>query len=123
MRRRTFIALAGSAVSLPALPRVARAQAYPARPVRIVVGFPPAGNNDIHARLIGQWLSERLGQQFIVENRAGAGGSLATEAVVRAAPDGYTLLQAASNVPGTPRSTTTCASISSAMSRRWQAYR
>jgi tripartite-type tricarboxylate transporter receptor subunit TctC len=71
---------------------VAWAQAYPTRPVRIVVGFPPGGGNDIFARLIGQSLSERLGRQFIVENRPGAGGSLATELVTRTAPDGYTLL-------------------------------
>ncbi len=95
--RRKFLYLAAGASALPAVSRIARAQTYPARPVRILVGFPPAGNSDIHARLIAHWLSERLGQQFVVENRAGAGGSLATETVVRAAPDGYTLLQAASN--------------------------
>src|SRR5262245_10751749 len=95
--RRQFLHLAAGAAALPAMPRFASALDYPSRPVRIIVGFPPAGSNDIHARLIAQWLSERLGQQFIVENRAGAGGNLATEAVVRAAPDGYTLLQAASN--------------------------
>jgi tripartite-type tricarboxylate transporter receptor subunit TctC len=95
--RRNFLQLAAGAAALPAKSRIARAQAYPARPVRIIVGFPPAGSNDIHARLIAQWLSERLGQQFIVENRAGAGGSLATETVVRAAPDGYTLLEAGAN--------------------------
>ena len=72
--------------------RIARAQAYPTRPVHIVSGFPPGGVNDTYARLIGQWLSERLGQQFVIENRAGAGGNLAAESVVRAAPDGYTLL-------------------------------
>ena len=72
--------------------RVAWAQAYPARPVRIIVGFPAGGATDIIARLIGQWLSERLGQQFIIENRPGAGSNIATEAVVRAPPDGYTLL-------------------------------
>jgi tripartite-type tricarboxylate transporter receptor subunit TctC len=97
MRRREFIARLGGAIAAPAFAWAAKAQAYPARPVRIMVGFPPAGNNDIHARIIAQWLSERLGQQFIVENRSGAGGSVATEAVVRAKPDGYTLLQAASN--------------------------
>jgi tripartite-type tricarboxylate transporter receptor subunit TctC len=90
--RRQFLHLAASAAALPAVSRVAGAQAYPSRPVRIVVGFPPGGSNDIHARLIAQWLSERLGQQFIVENRGGAGGSLATETVARSAPDGYTLL-------------------------------
>jgi tripartite-type tricarboxylate transporter receptor subunit TctC len=97
MPRRTILRLAAGAVALPAAVRVSSAQTYPSRPVRILVGFPPAGNNDIHARLIAQWLSERLGQQFIVENRAGAGGSIATELVIRAAPDGYTLLEAASN--------------------------
>jgi tripartite-type tricarboxylate transporter receptor subunit TctC len=91
------MAMTGGAIAAHTVARPARAQAYPTRPVRIVVGFPPAGNNDVHARIMAQWLSERLGQQFIVENRAGAGGSLATEAVVKAAPDGYTLLQAASN--------------------------
>jgi tripartite-type tricarboxylate transporter receptor subunit TctC len=74
--------------------RFALAQAYPMRPVRLVVGFPPGGVADLYARLIGQWLSERLGQPFIIENRAGAGSNLGTEAVVRAPPDGYTLLQA-----------------------------
>src|SRR5882672_3548350 len=95
--RRRFLGLAAAAGALSAVARTAGAQAYPSRPVRLIVGFPPAGNNDIHARLIAQWLSERLGQQFVVENRAGAGGNLATETVVRSAPDGYTLLQAASN--------------------------
>ena len=95
--RRKFLQLAASAGALPAVSRAAFAQAYPSRPVRILVGFPPAGASDIHARLMAHWLSERLGQQFVVENRAGAGGNLATETVVRAAPDGYTLLQSASN--------------------------
>jgi tripartite-type tricarboxylate transporter receptor subunit TctC len=90
--RRTFLQLAAGAAALPAVSRLARAQAYPARPVKIVAGFPAGGAVDFHARLIGQWLSERLGQQFVVENRPGAGGNLGTEAVVRAAPDGYTLL-------------------------------
>jgi tripartite-type tricarboxylate transporter receptor subunit TctC len=90
--RRTFLHLAAGAAVLPAVSRVARAQAYPSRPVRIIAGFPPAGSADITARLIGQWLSERLGQQFIVENRPGAGANLATEAVAKASPDGYTLL-------------------------------
>jgi tripartite-type tricarboxylate transporter receptor subunit TctC len=80
------------AAALPAVSRIARAQAYPSRPVRIIAGFAPGGGVDIVARLIGQWLSERLGQQFIIENRPGAGTNIATEAVVRAPPDGYTLL-------------------------------
>jgi tripartite-type tricarboxylate transporter receptor subunit TctC len=90
--RRKFLHLAAGAVALPTVSRIARAQAYPSRPVRLVVGFPPAGSSDITARLIGQWLSEHLGQQFIIENRPGAGGTLATEAVAKASPDGYTLL-------------------------------
>jgi tripartite-type tricarboxylate transporter receptor subunit TctC len=90
--RRNFLHLAAGAAALPAVSRFARAQAYPSRPVRIVVGFPAGGTSDIVARVLGQWLSERLGQQFVIENRPGAGGNLATEAVARAAPDGYTLL-------------------------------
>ena len=95
--RRNFLRLAAGAVALPFAPHVARAQAYPARAVRIFVGFPPGGPTDTAARPMAQWLSERLGQQFIVENRPGAGSNLATEAVVRAAPDGYTLLLAYSS--------------------------
>jgi tripartite-type tricarboxylate transporter receptor subunit TctC len=90
--RRQFLHLAAGAAALPAISRVARAQAYPTRPVRIVVGFAAGGTQDIAARLIGQWLSERTGQQFIVENRSGAAGNLAADAVVRAPGDGYTLL-------------------------------
>jgi tripartite-type tricarboxylate transporter receptor subunit TctC len=90
--RRKFLHLAAGAAALPALPRIARAQAYPTRPVRMIVGFAAGGTTDIISRLIGQWLSERLGQPFIIENRPGASGNIATEAVVRAAPDGYTLL-------------------------------
>jgi tripartite-type tricarboxylate transporter receptor subunit TctC len=89
--RRNFLHLAAGVAALPAMSRVARAQAYPARPVRIIVGAAPSGTYDIMARLIGQWLSERLGQQFVIENRPGAGTNLATEAAVRANPDGYTL--------------------------------
>jgi tripartite-type tricarboxylate transporter receptor subunit TctC len=94
--RRTFLHLAACAAALPAVSRAAWAQAYPARPVRIIVGFGSGSAADILARLIGQWLSERLGQPFIIENRGGAGGNLGTEAVVRAPPDGYTLLLCAS---------------------------
>jgi tripartite-type tricarboxylate transporter receptor subunit TctC len=90
--RREFLRLTAGAVALPAVPRVARADTYPTRPVRIVSGFPPGGVNDIYARVIGQWLSERLGQQYFVENRPGAGGNIGTESVARAPPDGYTLL-------------------------------
>jgi tripartite-type tricarboxylate transporter receptor subunit TctC len=92
LRRRDFLQLAGGAVALPAIPRIARAEIYPSRPARIIVGFAAGGATDTTARLVGQWLSERLGQQFIVENRVGAGTNIATEAVVRSAPDGYTLL-------------------------------
>ena len=87
-----FLHLAAGAAALPATSRFAWAQAYPARPVRLVVGFPAGGAADITARLIGQWLQERLGQPFIIENRPGAGSNIATEAVVRAPADGYTLL-------------------------------
>jgi tripartite-type tricarboxylate transporter receptor subunit TctC len=90
--RRQFLHLAAGAAALPAVSRIARAQAYPSRPVRILVGYAPAGAGDISTRLMGQRLSERLGQQFIIENRPGAGTNIATEAVVRAAQDGYTLL-------------------------------
>jgi tripartite-type tricarboxylate transporter receptor subunit TctC len=91
--RRSILHLAACAAALPAVPRMARAQAYPSRPVRIIVGFPAGGATDIQARLMGQWLSDRLGQQFIIENRPGASGNIGTEAVARAPADGYTLLQ------------------------------
>ena len=94
--RRNFLHLAAGAAALPAVSRLAWAEAYPARSVRIMVGFAAAGGADIVARLIGQWLSERLGQPFVIENRPGAAGNISTEAVVRSAPDGYTLLLAAS---------------------------
>jgi tripartite-type tricarboxylate transporter receptor subunit TctC len=90
--RRRFLHLAAGAAALPAMPRVASALDYPARPVRIIVGFPAGSSSDLTARLIGQWLSERLGQQFNIENRPGAGTNIATDTVVHATPDGYTLL-------------------------------
>jgi tripartite-type tricarboxylate transporter receptor subunit TctC len=90
--RRNFLHLAAGAAALPAVSRIAQAQTYPTRPVRIVVGFPSGGPSDIVARLIGQWLSERLGQPFIIENRPGATGNIGTEAVTRAPADGHTLL-------------------------------
>jgi tripartite-type tricarboxylate transporter receptor subunit TctC len=96
LARRQFLHLAAGATALPAVSRIAWAQTYPARPVRIVVGLTAGSASDIVARLVGQWLSERLGQQFIVENRPGAGTNIAGEAVVRSVPDGYTLLLAAS---------------------------
>jgi tripartite-type tricarboxylate transporter receptor subunit TctC len=92
--RRQFLHLAAGAAALPVMPRIARAQAYPSRPVRIIAPTAPGGAPDIVARLIGPWLSQRLGQQFVVENRPGGGSNIGTEAVVRASPDGYTLLLA-----------------------------
>ena len=93
LRRRRFLQLAAGAAALPALSRTALAQAYPSQPVRLIVGFAPGSGSDIFARLMGQWLSERLGQSIIIENRPGGGGNIGTEAVVKAPPDGYTLLQ------------------------------
>jgi tripartite-type tricarboxylate transporter receptor subunit TctC len=90
--RRQVLHLAAGAAALPAMLRIAKAQAYPTRPVRIIVGFAPGGATDIMARLIGQWLSERFSQQFVIENRPGGATNIATESVVRAPPDGYTLL-------------------------------
>jgi tripartite-type tricarboxylate transporter receptor subunit TctC len=90
--RRNFLQLAAGAVAFPAVPRLAWAQTYPARPVRLIVPYTPGGGTDITARLIGQWLSDRLGQPFVIENRPGAATNIGTEAVVKAAPDGYTLL-------------------------------
>ncbi len=90
--RRQFLHLAAGAAALPAASRIARAQTYPTKPVRIVVGYAAGGGTDLVARLMGQWLSERLGQQFVIENRTGAATNIGTEAVVRAPADGYTLL-------------------------------
>ena len=95
--RRKFLHLAAGAAALPAVSRVAGAQAYPTRPVRVIVGFTPGAATDIMARLIGQWLSDRLGQPFIIDNRPGAGSNIGTEAVVRAPADGYTLLLVSSS--------------------------
>src|SRR5215469_2915445 len=92
--RRTFLRMSAAAALAPALPRTAMAEAYPVRPVRWIVGFAPGGGNDIVARLMGQWLQERLGQPFVIENRPGAGSNIATEVVVNAPADGYTLLLA-----------------------------
>jgi tripartite-type tricarboxylate transporter receptor subunit TctC len=91
LARRDFLHLAAAAAVLPAVSRIAKAQSYPTRPVRLIVGFPPGGPGDISARLEGNWLTERLGKPFIIENRPGAGGNIGTEVVVRAKPDGYTL--------------------------------
>jgi tripartite-type tricarboxylate transporter receptor subunit TctC len=95
MKRRTFLHLAAGAATLPVLSRIARAQTYPTRPVRVIVPVAAGGGTDIVARLMGQWLAERLGQSFVIENRPGAGNNVGTEVVVRSAPDGYTLLMVA----------------------------
>ena len=95
--RRQFLHLVAGAAALPALSRIARAQTYPTRPVRLVVAFAAVSTIDITARLLGQWLSERLGQPFIIENRPGAGGNIGVEVVVRAPADGYTLLMVGAN--------------------------
>src|ERR1700684_1275525 len=90
--RRTFLSVAAGSVALAGISRIAAAETYPARPVHIIVGFPPGAASDINARLIGDWLSQRLNQQFIVDNRPGAGSNVGTEAVAHAPADGYTLL-------------------------------
>src|SRR5947209_990280 len=90
--RRHFLRLAGAAVALPAVSRIARAQAYPSRQIRLIIGYPPGGSADITARLMAQWLTDRLGQSVIVESRPGGGTNIATDAVINAPPDGYTLL-------------------------------
>src|SRR5262249_22196813 len=94
IHRRTFLQLAAGVAALPALPQFAQAQTYPTRPVRVIVGFGAGGAPDIEARLISQWLSDRMGQPFVVENRTGASSEIATETVVKAQPDGQTLLLA-----------------------------
>jgi tripartite-type tricarboxylate transporter receptor subunit TctC len=109
--RRNFLHLAGGAAALPAVSRIAKAQAYPTRPVRIMVGFPAGLAGDAGARLMGQWLSERLGQQFVIDNRPGGGANIGTEAVVRAPADGYTLLLCAVfNATNTSGATSTTSS-------------
>ena len=90
--RRQFLHLAAAATALPAVSRIASAQTYPARQVHLIVPYPPGGPSDILARIFGQWLSERLGRPFVIDNRPGASGNTATELVVRSAPDGYTLV-------------------------------
>src|SRR5215475_9892670 len=90
--RRKFLHLVAGAAALPFAPYVAKAQAYPTRPVRLIIGYAAGGGNDILARILGQWLSERLGQQFVIENRPGAGTNIATEMLVKAPADGYTLM-------------------------------
>jgi tripartite-type tricarboxylate transporter receptor subunit TctC len=94
--RRKLLHLAACAAALPAVPRIAYGQTYPSRPVRIIVPFAAAGPNDIIARALGQWLSERLAQSFVIENRPGAASNIGTEVVVNAAPDGYTVLMVSS---------------------------
>src|SRR4051794_10620388 len=117
--RRRFLKLAGAAVFVPAAPYIARAQGgYPNRPVHWIVGQAAGSSSDITARLIGQWLSEKLGQQFVVEVRPGATGNIATEFVARAAPDGYTLLLMNAQNTIRPRSTKSSGSTSPATSRQ-----
>ena len=118
--RRKFLQLAAGAAALPAVSRVARAQAYPSRPVHLIVAFPAGGSPDIVARLIGQWLSERLGQPFVVDNRPGGSGNIGTEALVRAPADGYSLLWPFRRTQSTRRSTIIFVLISFATPRRWR---
>jgi tripartite-type tricarboxylate transporter receptor subunit TctC len=114
--RRRFLRLTAGAAALPALSRIAPAQVYPARPVHLIIGYTPGGSADLTARLIGQWLSERLGQTIVVDSRPGGGTIIATEAVVHAPPDGYTL-----RMQSTPRSTRSSTTTSCATSSRWPA--
>ena len=121
LSRRRILQLAASAALVPVTTLPSLAQSYPSRSVRWVVPFPPGGVTDIVARLIGQRLSERLGQPFVIENRAGAGGSMGTESVVRAPADGHTLLLAERSTPSTRRPTTSSPSTSDGISRRSRA--
>ena len=120
-RRRQFLSLAAGAVALPAVSPIAMAQTYPSRPVRLIVTSAAGGSPDIIARLIGQWLSERLGQPIIVDNRTGAGGNIGTEIGRQAPPDGYTLLMALTQTQSTRRSTRSPHSISSVTLHLWRA--
>ena len=115
--RRQFLSLAAGAAVLTAFPRATSAQAYPTRPIRAIVGYPAGGGTDIFIRLLGQPLSEKLGQPFVIENRAGAAGNIATEAVVRAQPDGYTLLVSTRLPQSTRHCMTSSISISFGTSR------
>ena len=116
--RRRFLHLAAGAAALPAVSRIARAQAYPARPVHLIVGYPAGRTPDILARIFGQWLSERLGWPFVIDDRPGASGNIGTELAARSAPDGYTLLLVSLRTRLTRRSLTSSISISSATLRR-----
>ena len=118
LRRRNFLRLAAGAAALPVVPRLARADTYPSRPVHILCGFAPGGAADTVARLTAEWLSEQLGQQFVVDNRPGAGTNIATETVVQAAPDGYTLLLVTGATPSMPRFISISISISCVTRRR-----
>src|SRR5436190_5421036 len=118
LARRRLLSAATGAAALHAMSRVARAQSYPTRPIRLILTTAAGGSPDIIARLIGQWLSERLGQPIVVENRTGAGSNIGTEIALRAPPDGYTQFRP---TPSTRPSLRISLSISSATSRRWQA--
>src|SRR5262245_34358080 len=116
--RRKFLHLTVGAAALPAVSRIAWAQAYPARPVHWIVSFAAGGANDIVARIVGQYLSDHLGQQFIIENRSGAGGNVGMQSVLSSVPDGYTIAFVGPNTPSTRRSTRSFRSISFATALR-----
>ena len=120
--RRQFLHLAAGAAALPAVSQIARAQTYPSRPVRWIVGYPAGGTTDILARLMAQWLSERLGQQFIIENRPGAGTNIALQAAVNSQPDGYTLVSVTSSNASKRRSISRFRSTYNATSFRLPFY-